>query len=292
MHIVLFGKNGQVGWELEKLLPQLGEVTAFGHQELDVSKLEQLKDTLLDKKPDLIINASAYTEVDRAETEPKIAMRVNADAPGVMAETARTLNAAFIHYSTDYVFDGNNTTPYRETDKPNPLSTYGKSKLEGEKNIEQAGGSYIILRTSWVYSMRGNTFVNKFLSWAHANNSLRIVDDQISNPTWAKALAEATFSLVASQQDNLQDVMRERSGIYHLAGSGYASRYEWAKQILSNASDQTDILVQAIEPVSSREFPAPAVRPLFSALDCSKIREVFNLRLPNWEDSLRAAMLE
>lgn len=292
MRIVLFGKKGQVGWELEKFLHRLGEVISFDRQGLNVYDLTQVQKTLLNIEPDLIINASAYTEVDRAETEPEIAMRVNAHAPGVMAETARTLNTAFIHYSTDYVFDGNSTIPYTETDKPNPLNIYGMSKLAGEKNIGQVGGAYIILRTSWVYSMRGNTFVNKFLSWARTNTSLRIVDDQISNPTWAKALAEATFSLVASQQDNLQDVMRERSGIYHLAGSGYASRYEWAKQILSNASDQTDILVQAIEPVSSREFPAPAVRPLFSALDCSKIREVFNLRLPNWEDSLRAAMLE
>lgn len=292
MRIALFGKKGQVGWELEKFLHRLGEVISFDRQGLNVYDLTQVQKTLLNIEPDLIINASAYTEVDRAETEPEIAMHVNANAPGVMAETARTLNASFIHYSTDYVFDGNSTTPYVETDRPNPLNTYGKSKLAGEKNIGQVGGSYIILRTSWVYSMRGNTFVNKFLSWARTNASLRIVDDQISNPTWAKALAEATFSLVASHRDNLQDVMKERSGIYHLAGNGYASRYEWAKQILTNASNQTDILVQAIEPVSSREFPTPATRPLFSALDCSKIREVFNVRLPNWEESLRAAMLE
>jgi len=292
MRIVLFGKNGQVGWELEKLLPQLGNVTAFGRQDLDVSKLEKVRDALLETKPGLIINASAYTEVDRAEKEPEAAMRVNAEAPGVMAETARTLNAAFIHYSTDYVFDGSNTQPYIETDTPNPLSVYGKSKLAGEKNIEQINGSYIILRTSWVYSMRGNTFVNKFLSWARTNETLRVVDDQISNPTWAKALAEATCSLVSTHRDNLQDVMKERSGIYHLAGSGYVSRYEWAKQILANASDRTDILAQAIEPVPSDAFPLPAARPLFSALDCTRLEHSFNVRLPNWQASLQAAMAE
>jgi len=292
MRIVLFGKNGQVGWELEKLLPQSGDVTAFGRQDLDVSKLEKVRDALLETKPGLIINASAYTEVDRAEKESEAAMRVNAEAPGVMAETARTLNAAFIHYSTDYVFDGSNTQPYIETDTPNPLSVYGKSKLAGEKNIEQINGSYIILRTSWVYSMRGNTFVNKFLSWARTNETLRVVDDQISNPTWAKALAEATYSLVSTHRDNLQDVMKERSGIYHLAGSGYVSRYEWAKQILANASDRTDILAQAIEPVPSDAFPLPAARPLFSALDCTRLEHSFNVRLPNWQASLQAAMAE
>jgi len=292
MRIVLFGKNGQVGWELEKLLPQLGDVTAFGRQDLDVSKLEKVRDTLLKVKPGLIINASAYTEVDRAEKQPEAAMRVNGDAPGVMAETAHALNAAFIHYSTDYVFDGSNTQPYTETDTPNPLSVYGKSKLAGEKNIEQIDGFHIILRTSWVYSMRGNTFVNKFLSWARTNETLRVVDDQISNPTWARALAEATFSLVSAHRDNLQDAMKEGSGIYHLAGSGYVSRYEWAKQILANASDRTDILAQTIEPVPSDTFPLPAARPLFSALDCSKFKEHFHLHLPDWQESLKLAMIE
>lgn len=292
MRIVLFGKNGQVGWELEKMLPNLGEVIAFGRQELDVSNLKQVQNTLLEIQPNLIVNASAYTEVDRAEKEPEKAMRVNAEAPGIMAETARSLNATFIHYSTDYVFDGNQNKPYTENDNTNPLNIYGKSKLAGEKNIEQAGGAFLILRTSWVYSMRGNTFVNKLLAWARNNEVLRVVDDQISNPTWARVLAEATSSLVSTNQGNLQDVMKERSGLYHLAGGGYASRYEWAKQILANASHRTDILAQAIEPVSSLEFPLPAARPAFSALECSKFENTFDIHLPAWQKSLKTAMAE
>jgi len=292
MRIVLFGKNGQVGWELEKLLPELGDVFSFDRHELNVSNLKQIQDILVSIKPGLIVNASAYTEVDRAEKEPEAAMSINAEAPGVMAETALAINASFIHYSTDYVFDGNNTTPYTEIDEPNPLNMYGKSKLAGEKNIGQVGGSHIILRTSWVYSMRGNTFVNKFLSWARANETLRVVDDQISNPTWARALAEATFSLVSAHRKNLQDVMKERSGIYHAAGSGYASRYKWARQILAIASRQTGILAHTIEPVSSDAFSLPAARPLFSALNCSKLEDSFGVRLPNWKASLQAAMTE
>ena len=290
MRIVLFGKNGQVGWELDKLLPQLGEVISFNRQELDVSDPKLVADTLLNTKPDLIINASAYTEVDRAEKEPEKAMQVNAVTPGVMAETAHKINATLIHYSTDYVFDGKKTKPYTENDIPNPLSKYGKSKLAGEKNIEQVGDGYLILRTSWVYSMRGNTFVNKFLAWARSNETLRVVDDQISNPTWARDLAEATVSLISAHRDNLRNVMKERSGIYHIAGSGHVSRYEWARQILSNASHQTDILAQAIEPVSSDAFPLPAARPLFSALDCSKFEKTFGIYLPDWKDSLQIAM--
>lgn len=292
MRIVLFGKNGQVGWELEKLLFKLGEVSAFGRQELDVSNLKQIQDTLLAIEPNLIVNASAHTEVDRAEKEPEKAMQVNAEAPGIMAEIANKLGAVFIHYSTDYVFDGNQKTPYKENDKPNPLNVYGKSKLAGEKNIEQAGGTHLILRTSWVYSMRGNTFVNKLLAWARNNEVLRVVDDQISNPTWAKTLAEETFSLVSADRGNLQDVMKERSGIYHLAGGGYASRYEWAKQILAYASNRTDVLAHTIEPVSSGEFPLPAARPEFSALDCSKFEKTFKVHLPAWRESLKTAMTE
>ena len=292
MRIVLFGKNGQVGWELSRLLPKLGEVVSFGRQELDVSDLTLLQNTLLELKPNLIVNATAYTEVDRAEKESEKAMRVNAEVPGAMAETARKINAILIHYSTDYVFDGTLTRPYREDDTTNPLSIYGQSKLAGEKNIEQAGGAFIILRTSWVYSMRGNTFVNKMLAWARSNETLRIVDDQFSNPTWARALAEATTRLVSANRDNLQEVMKERSGIYHMAGTGYTSRYEWGKQILANASNRTDILARTIQPVSSDAFPLPAARPPFSALDCSKLDDIFQIRLPDWKNSLKAAMAE
>lgn len=290
MRIVLIGKNGQLGWEFQRVLPALGEVISMGRDQLDVSDSRVLEETISAQKPNLIINASAYTNVDLAEKESESAMRVNAVAPGTMAEVARKLNAVFIHYSTDYVFDGGNTQPYRETDATNPLNMYGKSKLMGEENIKQAGEAYLILRTSWVYSLRGNSFVNKVLEWARKNETLKIVDDQISNPTWARALAEITVSALAENKAGLLEKVREKRGIYHLTGSGFASRYEWAKLILDLNPNRTGELVRSIEPVSSDEFPTPAARPRFSALDCSKFQKNFDLSLPDWKKSLQAAM--
>jgi dTDP-4-dehydrorhamnose reductase len=290
MKIVLLGKNGQLGWEFQHLLPSLGEVISLGQDELDVSDHRALQKALIELRPNLIINASAYTEVDLAETQTEAAMNINAIAPGIMAETARKTNAVFIHFSTDYVFDGKTNTPYTENDRTNPLNVYGKSKLLGEENIAQAGDAYLILRTSWVYSLRGNSFVNKVLEWSRKNKTLKIVSDQISNPTWARMLAKTTTQAIAPNQINLLDHIQERHGIYHLAGSGYTSRYEWAKQILANDSKPTEQLVQTIEPVSSLEFPTPAVRPLFSALNCEKFTETFSLRLPDWDETLQNAM--
>lgn len=292
MKIVLFGKHGQLGWELERLLPLLGDVTALDRASADLRDLDGLQTTLAAVKPDLVINASAYTDVDRAEREPDLAMKVNARAPGVMAETSRTLGAIFIHYSTDYVFDGSKTTPYTESDPTGPLNTYGRSKLEGERNIQQAGGAFLILRTSWVYSLRGNSFVNKVLGWSRTNSSLRVVEDQVSGPTWARMLAQATVLLLASQGLDRYGSFQERSGIYHLAGSGYASRYEWARQILAGDPRRSEQVAQTLEPGRTAEFPTPAVRPLFSALDCTLFEETFGLRLPPWLPTLELAMAE
>ena len=290
MKIVLFGKGGQLGREFERILPVLGEGIALDRQELDLCDLQSLKTTLNEPRPDLIVNASAYTDVDRAEEESELAMKINAAAPGVMAECSRQLGAAFIHYSTDYVFDGLGTTPYTERDRPNPLNVYGKSKLLGEENIEQSGEAYLILRTSWVYSLRGNSFVNKVLGWARKNSTLRVVDDQISSPTWARMLAGLTSLLVAGHRADLYETIRARRGIYHLAGSGYTSRYEWAKRVLAHDPRKGEQTVEAVEPASSADFPTPARRPLFSALDCSRFEEAFGLRLPPWEETLRLAL--
>jgi len=292
MKIVLIGKNGQLGSELRQVLPALGEMIALGRDELDVLDYLAIQKTLIELQPGLIINASAYTEVDLAETQIDLAEKINAQAPGIMAEIAHKTNAVFIHYSTDYVFDGKKHTPYSETDLTHPLNVYGKSKLKGEENIKQAGDVYLILRTSWIYSLRGNSFVNKVLRWSRGNKILKIVSDQISNPTWARALAEITTQAIATNKSNPLDIFRERSGIYHLAGSGYTSRYEWAKQILANDPKRTEQLVQTIEPVSSDEFPTPAMRPLFSALNCEKFTETFGLHMPSWENALRKAMSE
>jgi len=292
MKIVLIGKNGQLGREFQKFLPALGKLIALGRAELDVSDLSAIQKTLSELKPDLIINTSAYTEVDLAETQIELADKINAQAPAIMAEAARQLNAVFIHYSTDYVFDGKNNTPYTEQDLVNPLNIYGKSKLMGEENIKQAGEAYLILRTSWVYSLHGNSFVNKVLGWSRKNKTLKVVNDQISGPTWAQALAEITSQTLSGNAVDLFNYMRTHRGVYHLAGSGYTSRYAWARGILELDPKRTEQLVQTMEPVPSSEFSTPAVRPLFSALNCEKFTEIFGLRLPNWKDALQRALSE
>jgi len=290
MRIVLFGKNGQLGWEFQRILPILGEVIALGRDEVDVSNLQKVKETLDKLKPNLIINTSAYTEVDRAETDVESAMNINALAPAVMAEAARKQDAVFIQYSTDYVFDGKKDIPYTENDPTHPLNTYGRSKLMGEENIKQAGEAYLILRTSWVYSLRGNSFVNKVLGWARKNENLKVVSDQISGPTWARMLAGITSLMLAQNNANLLEIIRERRSVYHLAGAGYTSRYEWAKEILVNDPNRTEQIVRDLEPARSDDFPTTAVRPLFSALDCTRFEDTFGLKLPNWNSTLKLAM--
>ena len=290
MNIVLFGKNGQLGWEFQHSLPILGNLVSLDRAELDLCDIQAIERTLVEVRPDLIINASAYTDVDRAETEMETAMKINALAPGIMAEMARKLGAVLIHYSTDYVFDGEKNAPYTESDPTNPLNAYGKSKVAGEENIQQAGEAYLILRTSWVYSLRGTGFVNKVLGWARKNPSLRIVDDQVSNPTWARMLADVTGLLLAQNRVDLYNRMRDTRGIYHVAGSGHTSRYEWAKQILMNDPRQVEQIVQSVQPARSEEFPTPAIRPLFSALDCTRFEATFGLRPPPWDKTLKLAM--
>lgn len=290
MKIVLFGRTGQLGWEFERSLPALGDVISLDREELDLCRLDAIQRFLSQSKPNLIINASAFTDVDRAESELELVTKVNALAPGVMAEASRQLRAVLVHFSTDYVFDGRTNRPYTETDPTNPLNVYGKSKLMGEENIKQASDAFLILRTSWVYSLRGDTFVNKVLGWARKNSMLKIVDDQVGNPTWARMLAEITGLLLAQNQVDLYDQIHEQCGIYHLAGSGYASRYEWAQEILTSDPHRSEQTVQTIEPARSEDFPTPATRPLFSALDCSQFENTFGLRLPPWNGTLKLAM--
>ncbi|HAV78536.1 MAG TPA: dTDP-4-dehydrorhamnose reductase [Anaerolineae bacterium] len=290
MKIVLFGKDGQLGWEMQHILPSLGEVIALGRKELDISDIPALQTTLKQIKPTLIINASAYTEVDRAETESELAYTVNALAPGLMAESARKLQAVFIHYSTDYIFDGTSNIPYKENNMPRPLNVYGKSKLKGEENIYLEGDAFLIFRTSWAYNIRGNNFVTKVLRWARESKSLKIVSDQISNPTWVRDLARTTFEMLSHHPETLFEYIKERRGVYHLAGNGYTSRFEWAREILANASTRTEQPAPTIEPATSDEFNMPARRPRFTALDCLKFEETFGLRLPDWQTSLQTAM--
>lgn len=290
MKILLFGKTGQLGWELERTLAALGKVHALGQNELDLQDLTALKKVIHTTKPDVIVNASAYTAVDRAEQEKEIAMRVNAEAPGVMAQAAKELRSVFIHYSTDYVFDGHKTTPYEENDKVNPLNVYGQSKLNGEQAAVEARGAHVILRTSWVYSLRGDGFVSKVLRWARHQETLKIVSDQVGSPTWARALAETTALMLAGSAPNPFDYFSERSGVYHLGGLGAVSRLDFAQEILRLDPHKKEQICQRLEPALTADFPTPALRPLTTPLNCSRFSTTFGVNLPTWQGALRLAI--
>jgi len=290
MRVLLFGKNGQLGWEFQRILPSLGELVALDYEDLDLANLSALSRVLDELKPDLIVNAAAYTAVDQAESHGELAEAINGLAPGAMAEAALKSGAVLVHYSTDYVFDGNKGDPYFETDIPNPLNEYGRSKLSGEQNIQQVGGAYVILRTSWVYSTRGTSFVSKTLSWARENRTLRIVSDQVSCPTWARSLAETSALMLARAGDEMPDFFREHGGLYHLAGRGHASRFEWTQEILANDPNPNEQVVETMETALTADFPTPALRPLFSVLNCSRFENTFGLRLPNWKRALKLAL--
>jgi len=290
MKILLFGKHGQLGWELHRSLQGLGQVLAYDYPEVDFTAPSSLRRLVEDFGPQIVINAVAFTEVDKAESEAGRAKLINAEAPAILAEICCGLGAAFIHYSTDYVFDGKKGTPFTEADAPHPLNVYGQTKMEGERAIFGVGGTNLIFRTAWVYSMRRDSFVSKVLSWADSQHEMRIVEDQVSNPTWARALAESVAQLLAKAGPDPLPWLSERRGLYHLAGWGFTSRLEWAKAILQNDPNQAYQIVQRVLPARSAEFPMDAVRPLFSALDCGKFEQVFANRLPDWKLGLRLAM--
>jgi dTDP-4-dehydrorhamnose reductase len=288
--ILLLGKNGQLGWELRRTLAPLGEITAIDREEVDLSQPGQLRRVVADIRPRIIVNASAFTDVDGAENRPQLAMSINRDAPAILAEESKRLNIPLVHYSTDFVFDGTLGRSYTESDTPNPLNLYGRSKLEGEQAIQAAGCRYLIFRTSWVYSLRGNGFVSKVLRWAREKESLRVVDDQVGSPTWARMLAEMT-SLVLMQADaHRPDWLEERSRIYHLAGNGAVSRLDWARAILALDANAREQRCKQLEPAKTANFPTPAQRPLFSALNCERFASTFGLFIPDWRENLRLAM--
>lgn len=288
MKILLFGSNGQLGTELQRSLIHLGDVFPFDIHNLNLENTQEVRETIRSLRPDVIVNASAYTAVDRAETESKTAFTVNGDIPGLFAEEASKLDAFLIHYSTDYVFDGTKGTAYLEHDMPNPLSVYGKSKLAGEQAIKAKATNYLTLRTSWVYSTSRSSFVTKVLEWARKQEVLSIVSDQVSNPTWARTLADVTSELLGKGIDCLT----EHRGLYHVAGNGYASRLDWAKKIINLDPNKHEQKVREIVPALTADFPLPAERPLFSALDCSLFQSTFGIALPTWEDALQLAMTD
>jgi dTDP-4-dehydrorhamnose reductase len=290
MKILLLGNTGQLGWELERALATLGELYALDYPDLNLVDKDGTVSLIRDYQPQVIVNATAYTAVDKAEHERELADAINARGPGILAEEARSLGAALIHFSTDYVFDGAKGEPYIETDEPCPLGVYAESKLAGERAVQATGGEYLIFRTSWVYSLRRDSFVTKVLQWSRKQRSLKLVTDQISNPTWCRMLAEASAQILAMAAGDPAGWFGEHKGLYHLAGWGYASRLEWGKEILSLDRNKTEQVVEEVLPARTAEFPTPAARPLFSALNCDRFLTTFGLRLPDWQEALRLAM--
>ncbi len=287
MKILLLGSNGQLGYEATRTLFCYGDLVAVDYPDIDFTKPKQVIDLITEVKPDLIYNAVAYTDVDKAEQEPEKAMLVNCHTPGLMAHYCKKNNVPFIHFSTDYVFDGKKNDLYTEEDLPNPINEYGKSKFTGEQVIIESNCPHIIFRTSWVYSMRAGGFVKKLINWAQHNEELNIVDDQIGNPTWARMLAILSTLFVRNCDQNLAQFFSEKKGLYHLAGGGYASRFEWTKVIVENLPEEISSIVKSLIPAKTSNFPTPARRPLFSALDCLKFESTFNVKIPNWEKSTK-----
>lgn len=282
MKILILGANGQVGYELQRSLLPLGEVIALDRTQADLTQLEKLKQILIDLKPDVIVNAAAYTAVDKAEEEQELAMLINGTAPGVIAEAAKQLDALFIHYSTDYVFDGTKTEPYTEKDTPNPINVYGKTKLAGEKAIQQSGCNYFIFRTSWVYAARGNNFAKTMIRIFQEKDELSVVSDQLGVPTSAELIADVTSACLiqALQKDT------NLSGVYHLAPSGNTSWYGFAQYLLEKGKLIVDGLSNHsidLNPIATSQYPTPAKRPENSLLNTNKISQTFDVFMPPWQ---------
>jgi dTDP-4-dehydrorhamnose reductase len=292
--ILLTGVNGQVGHALQAILANQFNVTALAREHLDLTHPDEIRRTVSEVNPDIIINPAAYTAVDKAESEPELAYAINATAPQVIAEEAKKINAALIHFSTDYVYDGNKPTPYLESDKVNPISVYGKSKLAGEDAIRNVGLPHLILRTSWVYSDHGKNFLKTILRLGAERDSLRVVSDQYGAPTSAHSIATGVLELLGTWDVK----MAEQVGVYHFTNQGTASWYEFACQIVSDYEDlsshnglpKLQVNPENITPITTSEYPTPAARPINSRLDNTKLKNIFNVSLPLWQDALKLTM--
>lgn len=284
--IVVFGRIGQVGWELRHKLACLGEVTAVEYPEVDFTKPESLREVLRAVEPAVIVNAAAYTAVDKAESEPELAMAINGTGPGVLAEEAKRLGSILVHYSTDYVFDGTGERPWVETDAPNPKNAYGKTKLAGDEAIQASGCDYLILRTSWVYGARGNNFLLTMLRLAKERAEMRIVDDQTGAPTTSECIAQATANVLAQVLSPACGGLDGRSGIYNLTNAGEATWFGFAESLLTKSAETLGRAIPKLIKIPTSEFPRPAPRPANSRLSCKRIEETFGVRMPHWEDAL------
>ncbi|TVT58098.1 MAG: dTDP-4-dehydrorhamnose reductase [Sedimenticola thiotaurini] len=282
--ILLFGKTGQVGTELIRTLPQLGQLKPCGREEANLEDQESMKAVIRSYCPDIIVNAAAYTAVDRAETEPDKANSINAEAVSLMAEEAKCLDAWLVHYSTDYVFDGTKDQPYIETDQPNPLGIYGKSKLQGEGSIRRSGCKYLIFRTSWVYGAHGSNFIKTILRLAREREMLDVVADQRGAPTSAVQIAEITAQAIPAILGGTMG-----AGIFNLAPSGDTTWHELARRVVSRARQSgmlLDLKPEQIRPIKTKDYPTPAKRPMNSRLDTSLLTQTLDITLPDWQSEV------
>ena len=287
MKILLIGKNGQVGWELRRTLAPLAEVVAVDYPEINFTDAPALRQLVAGMRPDVVVNAAAYTAVDKAEKETDLCRQINAVAPGILAEEARKLGALMVHYSTDYIFDGTKTSPYAETDTPNPLGAYGRSKLEGDQAVKASGADHLIFRLCWVYGARGQNFMLTMQRLAREREKLRVVGDQFGCPTWSRMIAGATA--LAVKQVLAGADRSVFNGEYHLAAGGQSNWHEFASRIIE-WMPEAERKCCAVEKISTAEYPTPAKRPAYSVLDCGKLQKTLGLRLPDWETSLRQVL--
>ena len=294
MNILLFGKGGQVGWELQRSLSVLGNVTALDHDSTehcgDFANPAGVAETVRALRPDVIVNAAAHTAVDKAESEADFARTLNATTPGAIAQEAAKLGAWLVHYSTDYVFDGSGSRPWVESDTPAPLSVYGRTKLEGERLIAQSGAKHLILRTSWVYAARGGNFAKTMLRLAQERERLTVIDDQWGAPTGADLLADVTAHAIQHLQQH-----PEQAGLYHCVAAGETTWNAYAKYVLSRASIENSaikIIANEVAPVPTSAFPTPAARPHNSRLNTAKLQTTFGLQMPHWQAGVARMLAE
>ena len=292
MRILLTGKNGQVGSELNKILNQFGEVIATGRNEMNLADPSQVRRVVQQIKPEHIINAGAYTAVDKAESDQELAKAVNGIAPKILAEEAKNNDALLIHYSTDYSYNGEMShRPYLESDSPSPNSVYGKTKLQGDQAIEKSGVSHLIFRTGWVYSKRGESFLRTILKLAKEKNELRVVNDQTGTPTWCRSIAEATCksikNMLEKREGSLSKTAASISGVYHMTCQGETNWHRFAQTILELSCPDNMPKLLAI---STKEYPTPAIRPTYSVLSNTKLQQYFGIQLPHWEHALKQCL--